>query len=287
MFRGRGTGHGTASVHALDSVRILVVGDSGVGKTSLVASLTGAGESRPSWTIGANVEVVGHTHSTSGKQYFIELIDVGGAAKYADARSVFYANADGVMLVHDLANANSFANLFNWLSEIAFAAHRADIGHEPDDDSAGASSAAAAADDEAAGLNIDNNGRVIVPPFDMELYSGSPIASCPLLLVANKTDAVDAAKAGAASRKRSSSGSSSSGLTSAAGFERFFSLLNSSSVATCAIDPDSLDGEAFASFFDRVIETRLAVRGGFAGSSPARRGSIGLRSATSVLYSKR
>jgi Rab-like protein 3 len=42
---------------------------------------------------------------------------VGGFQSHRNARHVFYANAHGLILVHDLSNAKSQANLRNWLAE--------------------------------------------------------------------------------------------------------------------------------------------------------------------------
>jgi len=103
-------------------VRILVVGDSGVGKTSLVHLLChNETIDNPDWTIGCSVEVKLHDYKVGQpgeKTYFVELWDVGGWASHAQGRSVFYNQVNGILLVHDLTNRKSELNLRKWLIEV-------------------------------------------------------------------------------------------------------------------------------------------------------------------------
>jgi len=106
---------------SLDRVRIAVLGDSGVGKTSLVHLLAhGRPLQQIAYTIGAAAEVRLHEYregTPSQKTYWIELLDVGGFHSHRNSRRVFYANTHGVILVHDLDNRKSEQNLDRWLRE--------------------------------------------------------------------------------------------------------------------------------------------------------------------------
>ena len=83
----------------IDKVRIIVLGDSGVGKSSLVHLLChGHAISNPSWTIGCSVDVKLHDYregTSFQKTYFVELWDIGGSSGHQNARSVFYTPAHG------------------------------------------------------------------------------------------------------------------------------------------------------------------------------------------------
>ncbi|XP_064612583.1 rab-like protein 3 isoform X2 [Liolophura sinensis] len=107
---------------AIDKVRILVVGDSGVGKTSLVHLIChNQPVGNPGWTIGCSVEVKLHEYKVgtpSEKTYFLELWDIGGSTSHANSRSIFYNPVHGVILVHDLTNRKSHQNLRKWLAEV-------------------------------------------------------------------------------------------------------------------------------------------------------------------------
>lgn len=108
------------------SVRILVVGDSGVGKTTLLRSLCRLHsphsidqETPPTcWTTGCDVHVLLQVLEPHGHEVFVEFLDVGGHRKYERSRGAFYHNVHGMLLVHDVSNAKSGEHLRNWYKEV-------------------------------------------------------------------------------------------------------------------------------------------------------------------------
>jgi len=100
------------------SIKILVVGDSGVGKTSIVHLLCeNQVKHRAQWTVGASPNVL--IYKKGNENYFIELWDIGGARKHEQSRSLFYQNAQGLILVHDLTNKKTYRNLKKWMKDIS------------------------------------------------------------------------------------------------------------------------------------------------------------------------
>ncbi|XP_039601891.1 rab-like protein 3 [Polypterus senegalus] len=111
---------------SLDRVKVLVLGDSGVGKSSLVHLLCqNQVLGNPSWTVGCSVDVRAHDYkegTPEEKTYYIELWDIGGSvgssSSVKSTRAVFYHSVNGIILVHDLTNKKSSQNLTRWSLEV-------------------------------------------------------------------------------------------------------------------------------------------------------------------------
>ncbi|KAI4325879.1 hypothetical protein MLD38_031243 [Melastoma candidum] len=112
-------------------VRVLVVGDSGVGKTSLVNLIVkGSSISRPPQTIGCSISLKHITYGSPGsssssfsgdndREIFIEIWDICGHERYKDCRTLFYSQINGVIFVHDLSQRRTKTSLQKWAAEIA------------------------------------------------------------------------------------------------------------------------------------------------------------------------
>lgn len=149
------------NMSAIDRVRIMVLGDSGVGKTSFVHLAAHTEPIKdPRWTVGCSVEVKLHVYKegTPGQTTdFVELWDVGGSKNHRNTRHVFYYPCHGVILVHDLTNRKSEENLKKWLHEL---------------------------------LNRDHsNAKVNCDEWDAENFLGS--TKIPILVIGTKLDLVD------------------------------------------------------------------------------------------------
>ncbi|XP_022650793.1 rab-like protein 3 isoform X2 [Varroa jacobsoni] len=110
------------STISVERVKVLVLGDSGVGKSSvvqLICSGRPAARSLAS-TIGCNVEVKLHEYRQGTDQqrtFFVEFWEIGGNTGHANARRVFYNSVHGIVLVHDLTNSKSHDHLKMWLAD--------------------------------------------------------------------------------------------------------------------------------------------------------------------------
>jgi len=106
----------------LDRVRVLVVGDSGVGKTALTHLICqGTVLSNPGWTVGCTVDMKLHEYlegTANQKTFCVEAWDIGGSHSHRNTRHVFYNIVHGIILVHDLSNRKSCLNLNRWLAEV-------------------------------------------------------------------------------------------------------------------------------------------------------------------------
>ncbi|CAH8579741.1 unnamed protein product [Schistosoma intercalatum] len=102
--------------------KVVVGGDSGVGKTALVHLIcNGQTLLHPSYTIGCSVDIKIHVYNSDPEKehpYFIELWDIGGSNSHENTRSIFYQNLHGLILVYDCTNKKSQLNLRKWLSDV-------------------------------------------------------------------------------------------------------------------------------------------------------------------------
>ncbi|THD24663.1 Rab protein 3 [Fasciola hepatica] len=105
-----------------ERVKVLIVGDSGVGKTALVHLIcTRTPLLNPSFTVGCSLEVKIHLFRPDHgleRPFFVELWDIGGSNAHANTRAIFYQNLHGLILVYDCTNSKSQLHLKNWLHEV-------------------------------------------------------------------------------------------------------------------------------------------------------------------------
>lgn len=96
--------------------KVLILGDSGVGKTSLMYRYVNDKFPYQSQaTIGAdwfNKEV-----EVDGKKVTLQIWDTAGQERYRSLSSAFYRGASGVLFCYDITNGKSFDNLDSWMDE--------------------------------------------------------------------------------------------------------------------------------------------------------------------------
>jgi len=103
-------------------VKVLVLGDSGVGKSSFTHLICHNQPTKNAgYTIGCSVEIKLHDFkqgTLEEKTYCVELWDIGATKTHRNSRFVFYNNVCGIILVHDLTNNKSLQNLTRWLNSV-------------------------------------------------------------------------------------------------------------------------------------------------------------------------
>lgn len=158
-----------------EKIKVLVLGDSGVGKSSLVHLIChGETTGNTQWTIGCSIDIKLHQYKEGTAQQrtcYIELWDIGGSRSHAIARKIFYNSFHGIILVQDLTNIKSESNLKNWLGQAL-----------SDNQN----------DKERSNINSASISQALFPvateddfEYDVESFIG---LNTPILLVANKAD---------------------------------------------------------------------------------------------------
>ncbi|XP_068934819.1 ras-related protein Rab-42 [Petaurus breviceps papuanus] len=102
-------------------LRILLVGDADVGKTSLLRRYVERdfrADAPPSSTVG--VEFYSHMlELASGPRVKLQLWDTAGNERYRSITRSFYRNMAGVLLVFDVTNRKSFDHIEDWYQQVA------------------------------------------------------------------------------------------------------------------------------------------------------------------------
>ena len=97
-----------------NTLKILLLGDSGVGKTCLMIKFTDKKfNENNSSTIG--LEIKNKIIQIDDKQIKLNILDTAGQEKYRSITKNFIRNADGIIFVFDLSDKDSFKNIKDWL----------------------------------------------------------------------------------------------------------------------------------------------------------------------------
>ncbi|MFX1254787.1 MAG: Rab family GTPase [Promethearchaeota archaeon] len=97
--------------------KVVLLGDRGVGKTSLRKSYLGQGfRSRYLMTLGADFSVKQET--IRGRDWKFQIWDLGEQTRFAAVRGLYYTGCVGAILVYDVTRPESLLNLQSWSSEL-------------------------------------------------------------------------------------------------------------------------------------------------------------------------
>ena len=97
--------------------KIVIVGDSGVGKTNLVKRfIQNTFSSNTLATVG--VEFFSNNYYINDKLCKIEMWDTAGQERYKSMTSAYYRGAMGAIIVYDVTNQVTFNNIERWYNEI-------------------------------------------------------------------------------------------------------------------------------------------------------------------------
>uniref|UniRef100_A0A6C0EAY3 Uncharacterized protein n=1 Tax=viral metagenome TaxID=1070528 RepID=A0A6C0EAY3_9ZZZZ len=98
----------------MNKFKLCIIGDSGVGKTSIVEKLV-------------NDKIAVNTETTIGAMFsfyklsddtICNIYDTAGQERYRSIAPLFYRNANLILLVYDVTNKKSLDSLVKWQSDI-------------------------------------------------------------------------------------------------------------------------------------------------------------------------
>ncbi|KAL0476558.1 Ras-related protein Rab [Acrasis kona] len=119
--------------------KILIIGDAGVGKTSLAGQwVDGTYTNNYIATIGVDFKVKKLT--IDGTEVKVQVWDTAGQERYNTISSTYYRGCHGVVIVYDVTDKKSFESVKRWITEIEkFTAPSSDllvtlVGNKSDDE---------------------------------------------------------------------------------------------------------------------------------------------------------
>lgn len=110
----------------LTTLKILIIGESGVGKSSLLLRFTDdLFDPQLSATIGVDFKV--KTLSVDGNKTKLAIWDTAGQERFRTLTPSYYRGAQGAILVYDVTSRETFTKLDVWLNELETFANKPDI----------------------------------------------------------------------------------------------------------------------------------------------------------------
>jgi small GTP-binding protein len=106
--------------HPAVEAKLVLLGSSGVGKTSLLARYLHPDLplSTPTATVGASFVVKRLVDDATGIPLRMQLWDTSGQERYRSIAPIFYRGAQAALLVYDVTSERSFGEMGGWLREL-------------------------------------------------------------------------------------------------------------------------------------------------------------------------
>ena len=99
------------------TIQLLVIGDSSVGKTSLITRYTN-GTFKEEYLATVGLDYYSKVEAINNQTINIKLWDTAGQERYKALTQNYFRNAEGVLLTFDVTNTDSFNNLKDWIGSI-------------------------------------------------------------------------------------------------------------------------------------------------------------------------
>lgn len=98
-------------------MKVIVLGDSGVGKTNLITRLCDD-KFKETYvaTIGVDFKIKTIIHSN--KRYKLQIWDTAGQERFRNLTQTYYKNTSGIILTYAVNDRKSFEHLERWIEQI-------------------------------------------------------------------------------------------------------------------------------------------------------------------------
>ncbi|XP_050883960.1 ras-related protein RABE1c isoform X2 [Lathyrus oleraceus] len=98
-------------------LKVLLIGDSGVGKSSLLVRFS-EGSFSTSYLPTMGIDFRNRNIEMHGKRIKLQIWDTAGQERFRTITRAYYRGAMGILLVYDVTNESSFNNIRSWMLSI-------------------------------------------------------------------------------------------------------------------------------------------------------------------------
>ena len=100
-----------------EKCQVLIIGDSTVGKTSILSRYTN-GTFNPNYLATVGLDNFSQDEILDNKTIRIKIWDTAGQERYKSLTQGFFRNAQGIIIVYDVTNGETYENLTYWIQSL-------------------------------------------------------------------------------------------------------------------------------------------------------------------------
>ena len=98
-------------------IKILIIGDSTVGKTNFIKKYVGE-KFKEGYFASTGIDLITTSIKIEGKSFKIQIWDTAGQEKYRAMTKNLFLKTQGIVIIFDISNETSFINLKSWMNDI-------------------------------------------------------------------------------------------------------------------------------------------------------------------------
>ena len=100
-----------------DSIKLILLGNSGVGKTCLIKSILGVSPTKSEEST-LSAYYMQKSYKIEDKEYIVDLWDTAGQEAYLGVTKLFFKGSQIVIFVYDITVEDSFNSLTEWINNV-------------------------------------------------------------------------------------------------------------------------------------------------------------------------